>query len=404
VHGIDLRRRLQDLKKREMSAVVYFNKLKALTDELATAGKPMDDDDIINAVLNGLDADYNPLAEAVSARIDQGITLGEVYAMLLAAEARIEAQNADTGGGGFSANLASKGGFGRGNGGGYRGGGNGGSPHRDNYGRGNGHNGGYGGGYRANGGGGGYNRNGGGNRYNNNGGGGGNNYQGNKPRYTGPPCQICHKPGHPADKCLKRFNKSYVTPEQPQVNAATTEGSYGGDPHWYIDTGANEHVTGELEKLAIRDRYHGNEQVHTASGQGMEIEHIGHTSINTSDRPIHLNNILHVPNAHKSLASASKLTLDNHAYVEIHPTFFSLKDKDTGRIILQGESRNGLYPMHGASSDSSKQLLSASSSKPSSTRWHGRLGHPSFSVVEQVIRTNKLPVSNKHDESICDAC
>nr|XP_051196292.1 ATP-dependent RNA helicase ded1-like [Lolium perenne] len=222
----------------------------------------MDDDDIINAVLNGLDADYNPLAEAVSARIDQGITLGEVYAMLLAAEARIEAQNADTGGGGFSANLASKGGFGRGNGGGYRGGGNSGSPHRDNYGRG------YGGGYGSNGGGDGYNRNGGGNRYNNNGGGGSNNYQGNKPRYAGPPCQICHKPGHPADKCFKRFNKSYVTPEQPQVNAATTEGSYGGDPHWYIDTGANEHVTGELEKLAIRDRYHGNEQVHTASGQG----------------------------------------------------------------------------------------------------------------------------------------
>jgi uncharacterized membrane protein YgcG len=142
---MNLRRRLQDLKKREMSAVVYFNKLKALTDELATAGKPMDNDDIINAVLNGLDADYNPLAEAVSARIGQGITLGEVYAMLLAAEARIEAQNADTGGGGFSANLASKGGFGRGNGGGYRGGGNSGSPHRDNYGRG------YGGGYGSNG-------------------------------------------------------------------------------------------------------------------------------------------------------------------------------------------------------------------------------------------------------------
>jgi hypothetical protein len=212
-----------------MSGVVYFNKLKALTDELATAGKPMDEDDIINAVLNGLDAEYNPLAEVVSARIDQGITLGEVYAMFLAAEARIEAQNADTGGGGFSANLASKGGFGRGNGGGYRGGGNSGSPHRDNYGRGSGHNGGYGGGYGANGGGVGYNRNGGGNRYNNNGGGGGN-YQGNKPRYTGPPCQICHKPGHPADKCFKRYNKSFVTPEQPQVNTATTEGSYGGIP------------------------------------------------------------------------------------------------------------------------------------------------------------------------------
>jgi hypothetical protein len=83
-----------------------------------------------------------------------------------------------------------------------------------------------------------------------------------------------------------------------QVHAATTNSH---ETPWYIDTGATDHITGELEKLAIRDRYHGNEQVHTASGQGMAIQHIGHASFHTPDRPIHLNNILHVPQSTKSL-------------------------------------------------------------------------------------------------------
>ena len=142
-------------------------------------------------------------------------------------------------------------------------------------------------------------------------------------------------------------------------------GSYGVDTNWYLDTGATDHVTGDLDKLAVRDRYNGDEQVHTASGQGMEICHIGHTSLYTPDRPIHLNNILHVHDASKSLVSASKLVHDNHAYVEIHPKFFSIKDQDTSTTLLHGRSRGGLYPLSSVSSEASKHALSAN--KPSST-------------------------------------
>lgn len=57
-----------------------------------------------------------------------------------------------------------------------------------------------------------------------------------------------------------------------------------------------------------------------ASGQGMEIR-IDHTFFNTHDRPIHLDNILHVPKASKSHVPASKRINDNHAYVDIRPNF-----------------------------------------------------------------------------------
>jgi hypothetical protein len=111
-----------------MIAVTYFNKRKALTDELALARKKLDEDNIINVVLDGLDSDYNALVVAVSGRIDQGITLSKVYSMLLIAEARLVAQNAErgsSGGGDFFVNLASRNGY---NGGGrYNGGNRGGS-------------------------------------------------------------------------------------------------------------------------------------------------------------------------------------------------------------------------------------------------------------------------------------
>jgi hypothetical protein len=133
----------------------------------------------------------------------------------------------------------------------------------------------------------------------------------------------------------------------------------------------------------------------------MAIQHVGHASFHTPERPIHLNHILHVPQATKSLVSASKLVFDNNSYVEIHPKFFALKDQATGRTLLHGKSSNGLYPLNGATSPS-KQVLSTST--PSSARWHARLGHPSSSVVQQILSSNKIFVSSKHDELVCDAC
>jgi hypothetical protein len=38
------------------------------------------------------------------------------------------------------------------------------------------------------------------------------------------------------------------------ANAAT---SYGVDSNWYADSGATDHVTGELDKLAVKDNYTG---------------------------------------------------------------------------------------------------------------------------------------------------
>jgi hypothetical protein len=84
-------------------------------------------------------------------------------------------------------------------------------------------------------------------------------------------CQLCGKKGHTVVKCYKRFDASFTGAPQKSASSAT---SHDIDTNWYVDSGTTDHVTSELEKLTIRDKYGGHDQVHSASGAGMEIDPI----------------------------------------------------------------------------------------------------------------------------------
>jgi histone deacetylase 1/2 len=135
----------------------------------------------------------------------------------------------------------------------------------------------------------------------------------------------------------------------------------------------------------------------------MDIRHIGHSLIHTPNHDLHLKNILHVPNATKSLLSTSRLAKDNHAFVEYWPNSFFIKDQDTREVLLQGNCVGGLYPIP-SSSPSSSGPQAHGVVKSTSLHWHRRLGHPSSTVVQQVLRDNNIPFSESIKESVCDAC
>jgi histone deacetylase 1/2 len=197
--------------------------------------------------------------------------------------------------------------------------------------------------------------------------------------------------------CYKRFDSSFNGPaENKSASSATT--SYGIDTNWYFDTEATDHVTGELEKLSMREKYHGGDQVHTANGSGMEIDQIGHSNFCTPSGNLLLKNILYVPKASKNLVSVHKLARDNHAFFEFHPNFFLIKDQTTMRVLHRGPCERALYPLK-----SNKEAHVVV--KPLSSQWHMCLGHPSSSVVHQVLSKNKLPFTQEaNKESVCDAC
>ena len=62
-----LRSALNDSKKGDLSATKYIAKMKNFASELAAAGKPLDDDELIWYILHGLGSSYNSLKTAINA-------------------------------------------------------------------------------------------------------------------------------------------------------------------------------------------------------------------------------------------------------------------------------------------------------------------------------------------------
>lgn len=256
--SMNVRLQLTTTRKGTMTISEYFSKMKSLSDEITAAGKPMDDEDFIANVINGLDHEYNPLITAVVTRVEP-ITVPDLYSQLLSFESRLELQDGSNSGssvnsanrgrgastGGRGAGRGPPGGRGRGRGGFGRGRGN-----QQQY-RGNNFN------HRT---------------------------QGNS-NDNRPLCQVCLKKGHLAPDCWHRYEENYTLDER---NAAAAMTAYNLDTNWYADSGASDHVTGELEKLAVREKYKGGDHIHTASGAGMEIKHIGHTTVRTPTSNLHL--------------------------------------------------------------------------------------------------------------------
>ena len=64
---------------------------------------------------------------------------------------------------------------------------------------------------------------------------------------------------------------------------------------------------------------------------------------------------------------------------------------------------HGLYPLIPKFTSFNKQVFGVI--KLSSERWHARLGHPYFVIIQQVLRNNQLPcVGERSLETICDSC
>jgi histone deacetylase 1/2 len=222
----------------------------------------------------------------------------------------------------------------------------------------------------------------------------------------GPLCQLCERPGHTIHYCWHRFNKKFVPPSPgvgrsrspgPQKSVSSIAPTYGVDTNWYLDSGATDNITNDLERLSTHDRYNGHDQVHAANGKGMRISHIGNSIVHTPQRDFSIKNVLHVPSANKNLISIHQFTSANDVFLEFHPNFFYIKDVGTKNLLLQGSCQDGLYPM-----PTFPQVHHIN--KPSTSIWHHRLGHPSSVIVNRVLRDNNLSFSKESCQSVCDAC
>lgn len=75
----NLRIAITTTKKGAMSSTAYISKMKSLGDELAAAGRPVSDPEMVDYVLAGLDRDYDPVVAAIGA-VKTSISVDELFA------------------------------------------------------------------------------------------------------------------------------------------------------------------------------------------------------------------------------------------------------------------------------------------------------------------------------------
>jgi hypothetical protein len=245
---------------------------------------------------------------------------------------------------------------------------------------------------------------------------------GNSPYGNKISCQICFKPGHTAKLCYRRYNFDPEWQPNPRFQAynaqvishahAQTVGQSAAQnlpPHpstadvpnanWLLDSGANSHVTTDLNNLSSFYEYTGPDQLLTGSGNGLPISHIGSCALTVHGLSIRLTNVLYVPQFSTNLISISQLLQDNPT---ISLTFSSsscfIKDQMPPAATLQVSNSHGLFmlPLH-----STPQAFHGVRASPSI--WHARFCHPSTTITNELVNLYQLPC-NKEPQASCVYC
>ncbi|KAJ9567715.1 LOW QUALITY PROTEIN: hypothetical protein OSB04_003681 [Centaurea solstitialis] len=358
-----------------------MQQIKTIVDELAILGKKMDDEDVIDIILNGLDqSSYKPLLDAIHAR-DTLISFNELHEKLINHELSIAQQSATTGihqpASVFYAQQSNRSG-------------NGNKPWAQKP----------------------YNR-------------ATDNTMhlyanrqasnnsgllptpspptGNKP-FLGK-CQWCYQRGHSLMSCpnFKKVHPTIVIPpfnrnmqaKGAQVHTMTLN---DGSDHtkWIFDSGASHHVTNDLNNLSFHAPYDGTEELVTIL--------VFKSLILVFSYSIPLTHQLFLKMCYvfllsKNIISISRLCLDNNLLMKFYSSVFVLKDLATKLKVLQGTSTKGMYELRSRNLSSSPSVFTMQ--RTNSTTWHHRLGHPHnkvFKILSSIVSFN----SNVHEH--CHAC
>ena len=89
--------------------------------------------------------------------------------------------------------------------------------------------------------------------------------------------------------------------------------------------------------------------------------------------------------------------------MEFHPSPFNEKDLDSGKLLVQGASKDGLYPFP-ASSNKHSPRFALLGERASLQHWHSILDHPAFRLVSHIVSRFGLPVFKNKSELFCSAC
>ncbi|CAA7018700.1 unnamed protein product [Microthlaspi erraticum] len=377
-HLKQLKHQIKQWTKGTKSINEYFQGLTTRFDQLALLGKPMDHENQVECVLEGLPDDYKTVVDQIEGR-DVAPSLTEIHEKLLNHEAKLQATSTVGSYGPISANAVSFKGQPRNN---YQGQSRGNNRNNQTWQQQQ---------FQQ--------------RPNQNSPRPYQSHDSTAPRGYQGRCQICGVHGHSARTCPQlpqygsssNFTPRAPTPWQPRANMAAATSS----DNWLLDSVASHHLTSDLNNLSLHQLYNGGEEVTIANGSRLPISHTGSAFLPTQSHFLTLKNVLYVPNLYKNLISVYRLCNANQVSVEFFPVHFQVKDLRTGARLLQGRTKDELYewPM---STKNTISLFASPTPKTASHTWNSRLGHPSPSVLKTIVSQFALPFSDSsNNHSSC---
>jgi transposase InsO family protein len=154
-------------------------------------------------------------------------------------------------------------------------------------------------------------------------------------------------------------------------------------PTWVLDSGANDHMTGE-SSLFSSPLIPITQSVCLADNSTSHISHKGDVFLSSD---ILLSSVLHVPNFAFNLLSVSRLAKSLNCAVIFLPYHCLLQDLNSKKIFGRGYERDGLYyfgeppPTSGLQASILPYSNSNVFSLKTLTLWHARLGHVNFQYL-----------------------
>jgi hypothetical protein len=100
-----MRMALAMTRKGALFITEYLAKMQSLTNNMTATGKSLDDEDLVQYILVGLDEDYDSVVNSVLAR-SLGIMVSELAAQMLSFETRVDLRSS---GSASSANFTKRG-------------------------------------------------------------------------------------------------------------------------------------------------------------------------------------------------------------------------------------------------------------------------------------------------------
>lgn len=166
-----------------------------------------------------------------------------------------------------------------------------------------------------------------------------------------------------------------------------------------MDTGASSHMTAHPCNLHTVFNTSTTSHILVSNDSHIPVHGSGIANLTPN---LSLTNVLLAPHIVKNLVSVRKFTCDNNVSVEFDPFGFSVKDLQTGGLVMRCNSYGDLYPVTKPVNLKSSTSISLVVLSPQ--LWHHRLGHPGDHIF-RMLRNNKSITCNKKTIShLCSSC